>query len=108
MTLSNGAPGTAVRSGESGENGAAAPGGLRAAFDVFHVHAPNPTMTLALASLPPRAPFVITHHSDVVRQRLLSLAFRPVEWLVYGRAAAVGSTSPLYPAGSPLLRSFAG
>jgi rhamnosyl/mannosyltransferase len=81
-------------------------GRLRAA-DVVHVHAPNPTMTLALAVRPPRGPLVITHHSDVVRQRLLGLAFRPVERLVYGRAAVVGSTSPHYPAGSALLRSFA-
>jgi rhamnosyl/mannosyltransferase len=82
-------------------------GRLRAATDVVHVHAPNPTMTLALAVRPPRGPLVITHHSDVVRQRLLGLAYRPVELLVYGRAAAVGSDSPLYPAGSPLLQHFA-
>jgi rhamnosyl/mannosyltransferase len=80
---------------------------LRGDYDVFHVHAPNPTMTLALAVLPPRAPYVITHHSDVVRQRLLNLAFDPVQRLVYGRAAAIGSDSPDYQAGSPLLRQFA-
>jgi rhamnosyl/mannosyltransferase len=80
---------------------------VRAAADVVHVHAPNPTMTLALAFRPPRVPLVITHHSDVVRQRLLGLAYRPVEMLVYGRAAVVGSDSPPYPEGSALLRRFA-
>src|SRR5689334_18574486 len=44
---------------------------LRGRADVVHVHAPNPTMTLALAAQAPRAPVVVTHHSDVIRQRLL-------------------------------------
>src|SRR5690606_12549710 len=37
--------------------------------DVIHLHTPNPTMLLALAVTRPRATVVITHHSDVVRQR---------------------------------------
>ncbi len=38
--------------------------------DILHLHAPNPIMTLALAAVRPRAKRVITHHSDVIRQRL--------------------------------------
>ncbi len=80
--------------------------GLRAWADVFHMHAPNPTMTLALAALRGRLPLVITHHSDVVRQRTLGLAFRPVERLVYSRAALLLSTSAPYKEGSPILGQF--
>jgi rhamnosyl/mannosyltransferase len=40
---------------------------LRQPLDILHLHAPNPTMLLALAATPTRCPIVITHHSDVVR-----------------------------------------
>jgi rhamnosyl/mannosyltransferase len=80
---------------------------LRGEWDVLHVHAPNPTMTLALAALRPGGTLVVTHHSDVVRQRLLGRLFRPFERLLYRRAAGILCTSPLYAAGSPLLGSYA-
>jgi rhamnosyl/mannosyltransferase len=79
---------------------------LRGATDVLHLHAPNPTMTLALAALRPPARLVITHHSDVVRQRLLGRLFRPFERLVYGRADCILCTSPRYAEGSPLLTGY--
>ena len=75
--------------------------------DVLHLHAPNPTMTLALAAVPPRAALVVTHHSDVVRQRLLGRLFRPFEHLVYRRAGRLLSDSAAYRDGLPLLRRFA-
>src|SRR5690242_9288412 len=75
--------------------------------DLLHLHAPNPTMTLALAALRPRGRLVVTHHSDVVRQRLLGRVFRPFERLVYGRADGLLSDSPPYQEGSPLLGRFA-
>jgi len=78
------------------------------AVDVLHMHAPNPTMTLALALVRLRAKLVITHHSDVIRQRLLGRVFRPFERLVYGRAERLLSDSPGYQEGSPLLSHFAG
>jgi rhamnosyl/mannosyltransferase len=80
----------------------------RAGVDLFHLHTPNPTMLLAVAALAGRLPLVVTHHSDVIRQRFLGLAQRPVEHWVYGRAAGILTTSPLYAEGSPLLRSYAG
>jgi rhamnosyl/mannosyltransferase len=82
--------------------------GLRGEADVLHLHAPNPAMTLALAVIRPEARLVITHHSDVIRQRLLGRAFRPFERLVYGRAASILCTSPRYAEGSQLLCGFGG
>jgi rhamnosyl/mannosyltransferase len=76
------------------------------AIDLLHLHAPNPTMLLALAGFNPRLPLVITHHSDVIRQRMLKLAIRPLEHLVFRRAARVLCCSPTYPAGSPLLQEY--
>jgi glycosyltransferase involved in cell wall biosynthesis len=74
--------------------------------DVIHVHTPNPTMLLALAGARPAVPLVITHHSDIIRQRILKLALRPFEYFVYGKAAAIQSTSPEYPSESSLLRRY--
>jgi rhamnosyl/mannosyltransferase len=78
----------------------------RQSVDVLHLHVPNPTMLLTLAAVGPAIPLVVTYHSDVVRQRRLGQLLRPFEHLVFRRAAAVLSTSPLYPAGSELLRGY--
>src|SRR5262249_39582416 len=80
------------------------PAGLRRRCDLLHLHNPNPTMTLALAWSRPRLPLVITHHSDVIKQRLLGLAFAPFDRMVYARAARLLSDSPTYQAGSPQLQ----
>lgn len=73
---------------------------------VVHLHAPNPTMLLALAAFRLRGCLVITHHSDVVKQKALGYAVRPMEHLVYRQAALVLSDSPTYAGGSPLLQHY--
>ncbi|QOV90647.1 glycosyltransferase [Humisphaera borealis] len=75
----------------------------RDSFDIIHLHTPNPTMLLIVAALRPWIPIVITHHSDVVKQRVLYKAFQPFEQLVYNSAARVISNSPTYIAGSSRL-----
>lgn len=72
--------------------------------DVWHLHTPNITMMLALAAMRLEQPLVITHHSDIVRQRVLRHAVRPLEKLIYNRAARVLPTSAAYAEGSDLLR----
>jgi rhamnosyl/mannosyltransferase len=79
----------------------------RVEADVLHVQVPNPTMLLALLAARPRVPLVVSYQSDVVRQRVRGLLFRPVERLVYRRVAAVLTSSPAYPGGSPFLRRYA-
>ncbi len=74
--------------------------------DVLHLHTPNPTMLLALAVLPLRLPLVITHHSDIVRQRFLGRLIRPFEHRVYSQAIRILTTSPCYGDGSELLRHY--
>ncbi|MGL4555769.1 MAG: glycosyltransferase, partial [Gemmataceae bacterium] len=75
--------------------------------DIVHLHVPNPTMLLALAAARSGRPVVVTYHSDVVRQRKLSLAQRPFEDRVFGRSAAVLATSPAYAEASETLRRHA-
>ncbi len=83
------------------------PGVLRRAAqhsDLMHVHAPNVTMYLALVASPALGPLVVTHHSDIVKQRRLAVPYRLVERLTLARAALVLSTSADYVAGSRCLR----
>lgn len=75
--------------------------------DVLHLHTPNPSMLLALALVQPEIPLVITHHSDIIRQRLLKFALRPFERLIYRQAARVQTTSLVYRYGSRFLTRYA-
>ncbi|WP_394821324.1 glycosyltransferase [Pendulispora albinea] len=77
----------------------------REGVDILHLHAPNPTMFTALSLLPSFGTLVVTHHADVVKQRVLRHAYQPVERFVHARAALVLSDSDSYIGGSePLLR----
>ncbi|MFO0810559.1 MAG: glycosyltransferase [Gemmataceae bacterium] len=73
---------------------------------ILHLHTPNPTMLLAVACFCPALPLVVTHHSDVVKQRFLHYPYSVFERLVYGRATRILTTSPKYAAGSTTLRGF--
>jgi rhamnosyl/mannosyltransferase len=75
--------------------------------DIWHMHAPNVTMMLAVLACPAIHPLVITHHSDIVRQRLLKHAVRPIESAAYRRAVRVLPTSADYGTNSEVLSRFA-
>jgi rhamnosyl/mannosyltransferase len=76
-------------------------------YDLLHLHAPNPTMVLGLFLSRPRVPWVISYHSDVIRQKALLLMQRPLENWVFRRARAIFAASPPYLAGSHYLQRFA-
>jgi len=73
---------------------------------ILHLHTPNPTMLLALAWFCPAVPLVVTHHSDIVKQRFLHYPFSVFERLAYRRAARLLATSPAYAGGSHVLTAF--
>lgn len=73
---------------------------------ILHLHTPNPTMLLALAWFCPAVPLVVTHHSDIVKQRVLHYPFSVFERLAYRRAARLLATSPAYAGGSRVLTAF--
>ncbi|HEX8701673.1 MAG TPA: glycosyltransferase [Myxococcaceae bacterium] len=81
---------------------------LTRGVDVVHLHTPNPTLVLALDAMPWLPPVVITHHSDIIRQKVAGALFRPFEALLYARARMLIATSEAYVPGSPLLRRFRG
>lgn len=75
--------------------------------DIVHLHTPNPLMLIACASLASGPDIVVTHHSDAVKQRRLSMLVAPFEDRVYGRARMIFSDSPGYADGSPTLQRHA-
>ena len=71
--------------------------------DIVHLHFPHPTGIVAwLASRSP-ARFVVTYHSDVVRQRVLGALFAPLLDRALKGADAIIATSPQYEDSSPVL-----
>ncbi len=77
-------------------------------IDVLHLHAPNPTMFLALCLSgllsQKKIAVVIGHHSDIIKQKVLRIPFAPFEEKVYANAQAILVATPTYSTGSPLLK----
>ena len=74
--------------------------------DLLHLHTPNPSMILGLMLSGDRRPLVVSHHSDVIKQRLRRLLFSPMERACYDRARLVLAMSPPYIAGSKVLGRY--
>jgi glycosyltransferase involved in cell wall biosynthesis len=73
-------------------------------IDLFHLHTPNPTMLLAITMIGTKIPLVITHHSDIIRQKWLGMIFKPFERFIYNKAAAIIAASEQYFQDSRLLQ----
>jgi glycosyltransferase involved in cell wall biosynthesis len=73
---------------------------------IFHVHTPNPTMLIALVLTGNFNKLVVTHHSDIIKQRFAKYLFRPIEHLIYSRAKIVLTTSKNYQYGSKFLHLY--
>jgi rhamnosyl/mannosyltransferase len=78
----------------------------KAKADIIHIHWPNPTAVLAYLASGHRGRLVFTYHSDIVRQRMLAVAFTPFLRCVLAKAAAIIVTSPNYVDGSDVLPEF--
>jgi glycosyltransferase involved in cell wall biosynthesis len=73
---------------------------------IVHLHTPNPSMLMAMQGWRPQAPLVITHHSDIIKQRVLKYALRPFEHQVYSQASKILTTNAQYIQGSKFLRLY--
>lgn len=72
--------------------------------DVAHLHAPYPLGEVSQALLGRARAAVLTHHSDVIRQKRLMRLYGPFYARVLRRVQAVLVTSPPYLAHSPWLQ----
>jgi len=69
---------------------------MAAAYDVIHVHMPDPMAALALWAARPAAKVVVHWHSDVIRQRIALRLYQPLQQWLLRRADAIIATSEPY------------
>lgn len=62
---------------------------IHGSFDLVHLHMPNPLAEAAVASLPRGAPFVVTYHADVIRQKALKPLYGPIRRAVLTRSRRI-------------------
>lgn len=74
--------------------------------DLIHYHFPWPFGDLLHLTSRVRRPTVLTYHSDIVRQRVLRLLYRPVMDRFLRTVDCIVGTSPNYFATSDVLRRF--
>jgi rhamnosyl/mannosyltransferase len=72
-------------------------------YDLLHFHFPNPTAEIAWLLAGARTPYVVTYHSDIVRQRASAQFYRPLQERFLSRAARILVPSPQLLASSPHL-----
>jgi rhamnosyl/mannosyltransferase len=75
--------------------------------DVYHFHFPNPVGEVAAVLGMTRRPYVVTYHSDIVRQRYAMPVYGAVVRRFLRRAARVIVASPNHVSMSPFLRAVA-
>ena len=78
-----------------------------AAYDIIHVHLPDPMANLALWLARPRAKLVLHWHSDIIQQKRTMAAYAPLQRWLLERADAIVATSEAYWRASPWLPRFA-
>jgi rhamnosyl/mannosyltransferase len=75
--------------------------------DIAHAHMPYPPGELAHLLAGRARRFVVSYHSDIVRQRVLGALYRPFLWQVLAKARLIAVGSPAYLQDSPFLRRHA-
>lgn len=74
--------------------------------DVVHYHFPWPFADVLHLTLGKKKPSLVTYHSDVVRQRMLEVVYRPLMQRFLRSMDAVIATSPNYVRSSSALRAL--
>ncbi len=77
---------------------------LEQGVDIAHAHMPYPPGEIAQLLGGRARRFVVTYHSDIVRQRLLGALYRPFLWQVLRQARLISVSNPVYLQDSPFLR----
>ena len=74
--------------------------------DLIHYHFPFPQQDMMHLLIRPCCPSLVTYHSDIVRQRFLSIMYTPMMNAFLSRVDAVVASSENYLASSPVLQRF--
>lgn len=73
-------------------------------YDLIHIHQPDPMATLALLLSGYKGKVVVHWHSDIVKQRVLLQAYKPLQSWLIRRADRILGTTPIYVQESPALK----
>ncbi len=76
------------------------------AGDIITIHHPNPLATLSYLKARPPGRLTVVYHSDIVKQKLTELLYRPLLMKFMRRVERISVTSPHYIEGSPVLGKF--
>jgi rhamnosyl/mannosyltransferase len=76
-------------------------------IDIAHLHFPYPPGELGQLFLGRSRRFVLTYHSDIVKQKVLGFFYRPFLWQVLKRADLLTVSNPIYIQTSPFLQPYA-
>jgi len=74
--------------------------------DVVHYHFPWPFADLLELIAGGNKPYIVTYHSDIVRQKVLGKYYRPLMNRFLGNASRIVATSQNYFASSPVLSTY--
>jgi len=72
-------------------------------FDLVHLHFPDPMSHIASWAIPAHVPRVISWHADIVRQKLMLLAYRPFLRSALQHCKAIVVATPAHISSSPEL-----
>ncbi|HOU13852.1 MAG TPA: glycosyltransferase [Anaerolineae bacterium] len=75
--------------------------------DIVHLHFPYPPAEIGQLLVGRGKHFVLTYHSDIVRQKVLGFFYRPFLWQVLRRAERITVSNPQYIQTSRFLQPFA-
>jgi glycosyltransferase involved in cell wall biosynthesis len=65
-------------------------------FDLVHLHFPDPMSHLASWAIPAQVPRVITWHADIIRQKLMLMAYRPFQNAALQQAKGIIAATPAH------------
>ena len=77
---------------------------IQRAYDIIHIHHPDPMACLALFLSGYKGKVVLHWHSDILKQKMLLRLYRPLQRWMIRRADVVVGTTPVYVQQSPFLQ----
>ena len=78
---------------------------LRYAYDIVHIHHPDPMACVALFLSGFKGKVILHWHSDILKQKMLLRMYKPLQKWLIKRADVIVGTTPVYVQQSPFLQN---
>jgi rhamnosyl/mannosyltransferase len=79
---------------------------LASQYDIVHVHTPNPFAEMSTMVLPRKKPLVVSHHSDIIRQKIILPMYTPLLRKFLKRASQIVVATENHITSSSYLRAY--